>query len=120
MDERVITCITCPVGCDITVRGGDNRITAMEGNQCKRGEEYARAEFFHPARILTTSVKVEGASAPLVPVRSDKPIPKKLLFACMEEIKAVTVTAPVSRYDVIIADILGTGANICATGTAVK
>jgi len=118
MAEKIITCITCPVGCDILVRGEGETISHMEGCQCKRGEEYAQNEFIHPVRILTTTVKVEGADAPLVSVRSDKPVPKELLFECMNEIKAVTVEAPVSRYDVIIPNILGTGVNICATGTA--
>lgn len=116
--EKKITCITCPIGCDIVVRGEGDNITHMEGNQCKRGEEYAKNEFIHPVRILTTTVKVANAKAdnPLIAVRSDKPVPKELLLACMEEIKAVSVQAPVSRYDVIIPNILGTGVNICATG----
>lgn len=117
MTEKTITCITCPIGCDIVVRGEGETIASMAGNQCKRGEEYARNEFIHPVRILTTTIRVEGAtSTPLVSVRSDKPVPKELLLRCMEEIKAATVNAPVSRYDVIISDILGTGANIRATG----
>ena len=115
MTEKVITCITCPIGCDVTVRGEGGVITSMEGNQCSRGEEYARNEFIRPVRILATTVKVQGASAPLAPVRSDKPVPKGLLLQCMEEIKGITVTAPVSRYDILLSDILGTGVNICAT-----
>jgi CxxC motif-containing protein len=90
----------------------------MEGNECDRGKEYARNEYFHPKRILTTVVKVSGADVPLVPVRSDKPLPKELLLQCMDLLKAITLEAPVSRYDVIIKDILGTGANIRATNSA--
>ena len=118
MIEKIITCITCPVGCNIVVSGEGEMISQMEGSQCKRGEEYARNEFSHPVRILTTTVKVTSADAPLVPVRSDKPVPKELLLECMKVIKVVTVEAPVSRYDVIIPNILGTGINICATGIA--
>jgi len=116
MTEKIITCITCPIGCNIIVRGAGEEIFYMEGYQCKRGEEYARNEFVHPVRILTTTVKVEGADCPLIPVRSDKPVPQELLMQCMEKIKDVVVESPVFRYDVIIPDILGTGANIMSTG----
>jgi len=116
MTGKIITCITCPIGCAITVRGEGADIAHMEGSQCKRGEEYARNEFVHPVRILTTSVKVTGAGCPLIPVRSDKPVPQELLMQCMDIIKTKAVRAPVGRYDVIIPNILGTGANIIATG----
>ena len=120
MTEKVITCITCPIGCNITVRGEGKEISCMEGYQCKRGEEYARNEFIHPVRILTTTVRVEGADCPLVPVRSDKPIPRELLMQCMEKIKTVVVEAPVFRRDVIIPNVLGSDANIIATGSVKK
>ena len=118
MLEKVIPCITCPIGCAITVRGEGSEIVRMTGNQCKRGEEYARNEFIHPERILTTTVMLEGTDNPLLPVRSDKPIPKELLIPCMQEIRNVRIAAPIPRYQTIIPDILGTGANIVATGEA--
>ena len=118
MTEKVITCIICPVGCDIIVTSKGSSVLHMEGNQCKRGEEYAGNEFVHPMRILTTTVKLEGADSPLLPVRSDKQIPQELLMQCMEKIKNISVKAPISLHDVIIPDILGTNANIVATGEA--
>lgn len=116
MQEKKITCIVCPIGCNITVCGEGDKIECIKGFTCKRGEEYARNEFINPVRILTSTVKVEGANIPLVPVRSNKPIPKQLLFKCMEEIRKLNVKAPVHRYDIMISDILGTGADIVATG----
>lgn len=118
--EKVITCITCPLGCDITVRGDGEKITHMEGSGCKRGEEYARNEFIHPLRLLTSVVRMEGADALLVPVRSDKPLPQELLLKCMDKIRDISVAAPVLRYDILIPDILGTGVNIVATGEVPK
>lgn len=115
MTEKTITCITCPLGCDIVVRDEGDGISYMHGNQCKRGEEYARNEFVHPVRILTTTAKIECGETPLVPVCSDKPISRKLLMQCMEEIRKVILTAPVFMHDVIIPDILGTDVNIMAT-----
>lgn len=120
MTEKIITCITCPIGCAITVRGKKEEIVSIEGNQCVRGEEYARNEFINPMRILTTTIKVIGSDQPLVAVRSDKPIPRKMLMACMKEIVKAEVSAPVKRYDVLILNILNTGANIVATGEVLK
>ena len=81
------------------------------------GEEYGTREFLHPVRILTSTVKVDGEDR-LVPVRSDRPIPKELLMDCMAVIRRTVVKAPVSTYDIIIPDVCGCGANIVATGCA--
>ena len=70
-----------------------------------------------PVRILTSTVKVDGEDR-LVPVRSDRPIPKELLMDCMAVIRRTVVKAPVSTYDIIIPDVCGCGANIVATGCA--
>ena len=117
MQQKKIICTVCPIGCNIIVRGEGEQIESMEGFGCKRGEAYARSEFSHPVRILTSTVKVEGGNAPLVPVRSSEPVPKDLLFKCMDEIRNLDVKAPVDRYDVLISNILGTGIDIIASGT---
>ena len=116
MAEKNITCIICPIGCEITVQGEGDRIDSITGHTCKRGEEYARSEFIHPTRILTSTAKVVGANVPLVPLRSSAPVPQELLFDCMAEIQKLEVKAPVKRYDVLIPNILGTGIDIVATG----
>jgi CxxC motif-containing protein len=115
MTAKQITCITCPLGCVITVEGEGETIRSMTGQGCKRGEEYAKNEFTHPLRILTSTVKVNGATAPLAAVRTDKPMPKELLFRGMEAIRGIEAAAPVKRGDVLIANLLGTGVNIIAT-----
>ena len=116
MAEKKITCIICPIGCEITVQGEGDRIDSITGNTCKRGETYARSEFTHPTRILTSTAKVVGADVPLVPLRDYAPVPQELLFDCMAEIQKLEVKAPVKRYDVLIPNILGTGIDIVATG----
>ena len=68
-------------------------------------------------RILTTTVKTDSEKTPLVPVRSEKPLPKEKIMDCMEVIRAQEVKAPVSVYDVIVENICGTGINIVATGS---
>ena len=118
--EKKIICITCPQGCLITVKGDAEKktIESVEGFTCKRGKTYAENEFIHPLRILTSSVKVAGADAPLVPVRTRTAIPKELLFKGMEEIRKLEIKGPVKCGDVIVPDFLGTGVDLIASGNA--
>lgn len=115
--KKEIICTVCPRGCHVMVEGEGEKILNVEGHSCKRGLEYASTEFAHPVRILTTTVKIDGAANDLLPVRSNRPVPKEKLFDCMAAIRAVQVKLPVKRYDVVIADICGTGVDIVATKT---
>ena len=115
--KKEIICTVCPRGCHIQVEGEGDKIVSIEGYGCKRGLEYGGAEFAHPVRILTTTVKLEDVQNDLLPVRSNKPLPKEKLFECMEIIRATAVKAPVKRYDVVVSDICGCGVDIVATKT---
>ena len=112
---RELTCVACPLGCSVTVEYDENDILSVKGNTCKRGEAYAKTEITNPTRSLTSSVKVNGGVHPVVPVKSDKPVPKNMLFDCMKVINSVCVDAPVEIGQVIIENILDTGADIVAT-----
>lgn len=68
--EKEIICTVCPRGCRILVEGEGENIRQVSGYTCKRGLEYASAEFTHPVRILTTTVKLHGEDHDLLPVRS--------------------------------------------------
>lgn len=113
--KKEIICTVCPRGCHIQVEGEGEKILSVEGYACKRGLEYASNEFTHPVRILTTTVKIDGMKGELLPVRSEKPLPKEKLFDCMEVIRKTEVRLPVARYAVIVENICGTGVNIVAT-----
>ena len=113
--EKQLICVTCPRGCTLTVDCEGAEVKSVSGNFCKRGDTYARNEITNPLRSLCSSVKVDGGVHPVVPVKTSCPIPKSLLFDCMKEINSVTVTAPVTLGQVIIHDVLGTGADIVAT-----
>ena len=113
--KKEIICTVCPRGCRVMVEGEGENISSVEGYSCKRGLEYASSEFAHPVRILTTTVKVSGVENDLLPVRSDKPLPKEKLFDCMAVIRSLSVQRPVKQYDILVSDICGTGTNILAT-----
>ena len=113
--KKEMTCVACPLGCSITVEYDGDNVLSVTGNTCKRGDAYARTEIVNPTRSIASSVKVIGGIHPVVPVKTSCPIPKKMIFDCMREINSVTVSAPVKLGQVIIENVLGTGANIIAT-----
>ncbi|WP_315068524.1 DUF1667 domain-containing protein [uncultured Clostridium sp.] len=114
--ERELICISCPKGCHLKV---DEESLTVTGNSCPKGAEYGVNEVTNPVRIVTSTVKVTGGEAPVVPVKTEKAIPKGLIMECMEEINKVTIKAPVKIGDIIIKDILETGVNIIATKNVV-
>lgn len=112
--EKIITCTICPRGCEIKVTGQNSKIDSITGFSCNRGKPFAIDEFILPKRIFTSTVKLEDSDEPLLPVRSDVPIPKETLFACMEIIRNMTIKAPVNRGEIIIPNILNLNCNIIA------
>lgn len=114
MEVRELTCICCPMGCSLTVAMEEGAIK-VTGNSCNRGIEYGRKEVLSPTRIVTSSVPVIGGNFDMVSVKTSQDIPKDKIFDCMKEIRKVTVQAPVSIGDVILADCAGTGVAVVAT-----
>ena len=115
MKEQKVTCIVCPLGCEVTVKMQDGKIVETLGQACKRGEKYAAVEVTDPRRTLTSTVRVRDGMSPLVSVKSVKPIPKELLFASMKKINAASVKAPVRIGDVVVPNVAGSGVDIVAT-----
>ena len=114
MEVRELTCIGCPLGCQLTVMMGNDEIK-VEGNTCPRGEAYAKKEVTNPTRIVTSTVRVEGGTIERAAVKTASDIPKGKIFDCMKEIRAVKVAAPVHIGDVIMKDVAGTGVDVVAT-----
>ena len=116
---KEMVCVSCPIGCMLTVELGDkNEVVSVKGNTCKRGEQYAIDECTNPVRMLTTTIKVSGGVLPVVPVKTSKPIPKGMMFDCMKVINNEVVDAPVKMGDVLICNICDTGVDIVATNEA--
>ena len=110
--QKNIICVSCPMGCGITVELNDSgEVVSVTGNTCKRGDAYARTECTHPVRSLATTVKVSGG----IPCKSKGALPKEKIMDCMKAIADVEVKAPVKLGDVLIEDICDTGINIVAT-----
>ncbi len=114
--KRELTCIVCPKGCQLVVELEGKEIVSISGHTCKRGEEYAKTECTAPMRTVTTTAAVIGGG--VVPVKTDKPIPKELMFECMAEVNKARVSPDAKLGDVVIENLLGTGANIVTTRNA--
>ncbi len=120
MANRSLTCISCPLGCQITVEMDGEEIISVTGNTCKRGDIYARKEVTAPTRIVTSTVKVAGGKADMVSVKTKEGIPKEKISDCMRVLKDVQIEAPVHIGDVIVTDAAGTGIDIVATKNVEK
>lgn len=114
MSKTKITCINCPMGCplEITI---ENDIINIRGNKCNKGKEYAIREITNPTRIVTSTVRVNGGERPVVAVKTQNEIPKKLIFEVMKEINKVIINAPVNLGDIVIENVLNTSVNVIAT-----
>ena len=108
-------CITCPMGCTLKVTHEGQKLVAVEGNTCPRGKRYAEEELTNPRRMVATTVKVKGGLHPLVPVYTEAPIPKPLIFEVLSQIREVEIAAPIETKQVILADVLNTGIDVVAS-----
>ena len=115
MEIRTLTCISCPMGCPLTVEMDGDKIKGITGNTCKRGEIYARKEVTAPTRIVTSTVKVTNGSADMVSVKTKTDIPKDKIFDCVKCLKGISVEAPIHIGDVIVPNAAETGVDIVTT-----
>ena len=115
VEKEHFTCVICPIGCEIDVELQDSDVVSIEGSKCAKGKDFVSQELEEPMRILTTTIRIEGAKWAMLPVRTDRPIPKRLLFRVIEELASIELRAPVKMADVVIGDIAGTGANVVTT-----
>jgi len=113
--ERNITCIVCPRGCEMKVTYTKREVIKVEKNFCKRGEIYAKEEILSPKRIVTSTVKVINGKLKVLPVKTNQPIKKELIFKVMEKIYKVKVKPPINIGDIIIKNIDDSGTNLVAT-----
>lgn len=119
MEKRELICISCPMGCPLTVELDDGgEILSVTGYTCKRGEIYARKEVINPTRIVTSTVEVEGGRVARISVKTKEDIPKGKIFQCMKALKGVTVKAPVHIGDVVLSNVADTGVDMVATREA--
>ena len=112
--EKELTCIRCPIGCQLKVLIEKDQIS-VTGNTCSRGKEYGIKEVTNPTRVVTSSIRIDDGMFPIVSVKTNKDIPKDMVFPAMEEIHHTSVSAPVHIGDILISNVANTGSDIVAT-----
>ena len=114
-ETRSFVCIGCPIGCPLVLTHDGLEVFEVRGNECDRGAKYARQEFTDPRRALSTTVAIEGARWPRLPVKVTKQLPKERIREAARIVHALRVEAPVERGRVLVKDLLGEpGADVVA------
>ena len=112
METKELTCINCPMGCSLKATIDGDKIT-VKGNNCINGEKYAISELTDPKRIVTSIIRTDKNN--YVSCKTDKPVPKDMVFDVVKEIKKITVIEPVKIKDILIKNVCGLDVNIIAT-----
>ena len=96
---RELTCIVCPKGCQLKAELEGGKVVNVTGHTCPR--------------TITSTARTENGQ--VIPVKTSTTVPKELMFDCMREINRAVVKLPARIGDVLIENILGTGANVVVT-----
>ena len=117
MNEQSIICISCPIGCELTIRKRTDGELDITGNLCKRGLSYGTQEVIQPMRILTTTVSCLSPSGQSfsLPVRTQDAIPKDSLDEAMDACRALRVRTPIAMGQILIEDLAGSGVPLIAS-----
>lgn len=102
---KTLTCIECPMGCEITVEEENGAVKNVSGNFCPCGKKYAESEAICPKRVVTSTVRAE--SGEMVPVKTNKPVNKNEIFKVMDIIKRTRCRLPVQLGEVLVKNISG-------------
>lgn len=115
-DNENFVCIGCPVGCPLELAHEGDQIIEVAGNDCKRGEKYAKQEFTDPRRSLSTTVAISGALWARLPVKTSGQVPKDRVLESARAIHQIRCRAPVEVGQVLLEGLLGeTGLDVIAT-----
>lgn len=135
MSEMI--CITCPMGCHLSIERPSENEIVVSGNRCPRGEKYAREELLSPKRVVTATCRALASGEALapaamaggsaaesspyrprrVPLRTSAAFPKERVSELLALIYKLELRLPVQRGQVAIADALGTGVDVLVTRT---
>jgi len=142
--ERKLVCISCPLGCRLTVNWENERNITVSGNRCAKGESYATEEILAPKRVVTATVAVAAGAASAtsaaagraaagpaatgqtaaarvftsgprrLPVKTNAPLLKEHISELLNTLYRMEVKPPLRCGDVLLKDIAGTGVDLVA------
>jgi CxxC motif-containing protein len=109
--EKKLICLSCPIGCHLTVRQQSDGI-AVEGNRCPKGLDYAREEYYSPKRVVTATCGTSSQRIHRAPVRSDAPVPMDQIEGLLDAIYRLNLKPPLRSGQIVIEDFNNTGVNV--------
>jgi CxxC motif-containing protein len=115
-EQRKLTCIQCPNGCQLIAELKNGYVVSVTGNQCPRGETYAKQEVENPQRIITSTITGKNLSVSKIPVKTTL-VPKSKISELMKIIHAFSIDYPVQAGEIISANLGNTGVALIATRT---
>lgn len=103
METRNLTCIGCPMGCQLKVTFDPSNMEniTVEGNTCNIGHNYGIAEVTNPTRVVTGTVGVSNRENIVASVKTKNPIPKGEIDTVAKILREIKVEAPVKIGDVV-------------------
>ena len=113
--ERKMVCISCPLGCRLTVAWEDEKDIAVKGNKCAKGESYAQEEILAPKRVVTATVRAVAGADRRLPVKTSAPILKEHIPTLLNRVYKLELSPPIVRGQVLLKNIEGTGVDLVAT-----
>ncbi|HEY5672906.1 MAG TPA: DUF1667 domain-containing protein [Malonomonas sp.] len=114
-EKKNLICIGCPMSCPLELVIVEGEIQVVIGNDCKRGETYARQEYRAPCRMLSTTIACTAGLWPRLPVKTAAAIPKERITAVVQALHCLEITAPVLLGQVIQENVADTGIDVIAT-----
>ncbi len=112
---KKLICIECPIGCSLSVDIENCRVIKVDGDKCPKGKEHAVSEVENPMRVLTSTVLAVGLPFKMIPVRTDRPIPKSMILEASREVKKIRIKKAPHVGEIIIPNFLNLGMNLVAT-----
>ncbi len=67
-----------------------------------------------PLRMITAVIPVSGSEVPLS-LKTSEPVPKSMIHSIMAQLPSVSVSLPVKAGQIILQNVLNTGADLIAT-----
>lgn len=113
--KRNLTCIVCPLGCEIEIEISEGKVLSVSGNTCKRGEKYAIEECTTPKRVITSTIRTKNG---MVPVKTAKSVSKEKIFEIMKKINAFYSDESFEIGDIAIKNIDEEDTDLIITGKA--
>ena len=115
LEKKHLTCIGCPMSCPLELTIVDGEIREITGNDCKRGEDYARQEYTAPSRMVSTTIACNSGLWPRLPVKTAAAVPKDKVIAVVQVLHTLEIKAPVKIGQVIMDDVAQTGIAVIAS-----